>query len=73
MEETYEDKDKGLKMTKNETSCARKRLLRIFLLIRIFFVTLILYYIKRIQGIGLMCLLQCKPRKCVCVRRRENV
>ena len=59
MEETYEDKDEGLKMTKNETSYARKRLLRIFLLFRIFFVTLILYYIKRIQGISLISLPQC--------------
>ena len=34
MEETCEDKDDGLKMTKNETSYAGKRLLWIFLLFR---------------------------------------
>ena len=38
MEETYEDKDKGLKMTKNETSNTRKDYMKSFIIVGIFFV-----------------------------------
>ena len=48
-------KDERLKKTKDETSQERKDYSKSFIIIGISFVTLILYYIKIIQGISFMC------------------